>query len=71
LRSKRPAEAALGGSKIIINFNGLLLRVRMLTGGCGARPRTACKCAFLAASGVVKSPLDSADNFVGASRNAA
>jgi hypothetical protein len=61
----------LGGSKSFINFNGLLWRVGMLTGGCGARPRTACEWAFLAASGVVKSPLDSADNFVGAGRNAA
>ena len=34
----------------------------MLTSGCGARPRTACEWAFFTASGVVKSPLDSADN---------
>jgi hypothetical protein len=38
----------------------------MLTGGCGARPRTACECALFTANNVAKSPLDSADNFDGA-----
>jgi hypothetical protein len=38
----------------------------MLTGGCGARPRTACEWALFTANNVAESPLDSADNFVGA-----